>query len=460
MSSTVQCSYIDCKSDANGKLLTCSSCSQAFYCGSRCQKSHWPIHKIFCKNVRKESDQLLKRLSSILPSTSENLDEKAKDKIRGNAFLRENSNPGAIEKAAEQLGEHPLVIGGGSIIVGKDGSVEFKKGDVAAIYATIGKVWDGSPRFGLGPYKDETKVKEEDIFGGQEINLYKDKKESEIILCKHKKEWCDICCVDFRPMNDMARLESRNKLAKEARKEERSEMKKGCANPDCLVLGMKKLSTMCSGCRIVAYCSLKCQTLHHSEHIATCKSRTPKFNLHDGKLLKSYPRGTKLEQLFDGQPTGLVCKIIDFSTEGPLPTYFFIDLQSAKPFTINCADAGPLDWIDDGHKMHRSLPEQSWKIWFMEEAPNVPMFSPWGLGPYSEDQIFQRYIKQRPTDLFCQVISCDAPPDQTNMKLTQLKNYSYTVRTCYKSQVFHGNESVFEIECEKIHQSGKWRISF
>ena len=58
------------------------------------------------------------------------------------------------EECAWQLGEHPLVIGGGSIIYRRNGEEEFVKGDVAKIYREHkGVEWDGSPRFGLQPYE-------------------------------------------------------------------------------------------------------------------------------------------------------------------------------------------------------------------------------------------------------------------------------------------------------------------
>jgi len=74
--------------------------------------------------------------------------------IRMEAFMAENSAGGehSIEECAYQLGEHPLLIGGGSIKMSVDGQT-FVKGDVAKIYMeSKGVVWDGSPRFGLPPY--------------------------------------------------------------------------------------------------------------------------------------------------------------------------------------------------------------------------------------------------------------------------------------------------------------------
>ena len=67
--------------------------------------------------------------------------------------MAENSAKGSIDECAWQLGEHPLVIGGGSVHMQRDGRQEFIKGDVAKIYREkVGAEWDGSPRFGLGEY--------------------------------------------------------------------------------------------------------------------------------------------------------------------------------------------------------------------------------------------------------------------------------------------------------------------
>ena len=82
------------------------------------------------------------------------LTEEQLDNIRMEAFFAENSgSKHAIEECAWQLGEHPLVIGGGTVEMGRDGQSKFVKGDVAKIYMEgKGVVWDGSPRFGMGPY--------------------------------------------------------------------------------------------------------------------------------------------------------------------------------------------------------------------------------------------------------------------------------------------------------------------
>jgi len=83
------------------------------------------------------------------------LSEEEKDYLREIAFFEQNTNEGVIEDLAEYLGEHPLVTGGGTLALGAGGpsSGQFIKGDVEAIFRDqVGKQWDGSPRFGMGPY--------------------------------------------------------------------------------------------------------------------------------------------------------------------------------------------------------------------------------------------------------------------------------------------------------------------
>jgi hypothetical protein len=80
------------------------------------------------------------------------LTEEQKDFVRREAFMMERSREDTIDEAAWQLGEHPLMIGGGSIILSAGGET-FIKGDVRKIYAEHGIAFDGTPRFGLPPYK-------------------------------------------------------------------------------------------------------------------------------------------------------------------------------------------------------------------------------------------------------------------------------------------------------------------
>ena len=80
------------------------------------------------------------------------LTEEQKDFVRKEAFMMERSREDTIDEAAWQLGEHPLVIGGGSITLSAGGET-FIKGDVRKIYAEHGIAFDGTPRFGIPPYK-------------------------------------------------------------------------------------------------------------------------------------------------------------------------------------------------------------------------------------------------------------------------------------------------------------------
>lgn len=133
----------------SGRKLRCP-CGEVTYCSTACQKQHWTIHKITCKvHAEKIRAKKLKKNTKV----SHGLTEEELEYIRIEAFMAENrGDKHAIEECAHQLGEHPLVIGGGRIIYGPNGE-EFQKGDVAKIYMeNAGVEWDGSPRFGLGPY--------------------------------------------------------------------------------------------------------------------------------------------------------------------------------------------------------------------------------------------------------------------------------------------------------------------
>mmetsp|Transcript_4264 Transcript_4264/g.4852 ORF Transcript_4264/g.4852 Transcript_4264/m.4852 type:complete len:195 (+) Transcript_4264:75-659(+) len=86
------------------------------------------------------------------------LTEEQLDYIFTEALLSENDGgEHSIEECAWQLGVHPFHIGGGSIRVARDTNKrEFIKGDVAKIWMDkTGVEWDGSPRFGMGPYKQQ-----------------------------------------------------------------------------------------------------------------------------------------------------------------------------------------------------------------------------------------------------------------------------------------------------------------
>ena len=65
------------------------------------------------------------------------LTEEQKDFVWKEAFMMEHSREDTIDEAAWQLGEHPLVIGGGSIILSAGGET-FIKGDVRKYMQSTG----------------------------------------------------------------------------------------------------------------------------------------------------------------------------------------------------------------------------------------------------------------------------------------------------------------------------------
>jgi hypothetical protein len=122
-------------------------CSEGVcYCSKQCQKAHWKIHKMTCE------------LNPKFKGTAAGLVEREKDFVRRTAFM--HGDPGtklnfaAIDEAAHFLGEHPLCIGGGGILLSGsgDGMDKFQKCDPQSKFAESGIKFDGKPRFGLGPY--------------------------------------------------------------------------------------------------------------------------------------------------------------------------------------------------------------------------------------------------------------------------------------------------------------------
>jgi len=148
------------------KKMRCP-CDEVTYCSTACQKFHWTIHKMTCKYHAKRKEEKLKKKmeeerekqvkAAQMNSAGRELTEEQKNIARKEAFFSENNGRlHSIEECAWQLGEHPLVIGGGTLTYGRDGTEEFTKGDVAKIYREkAGVEWDGSPRFGLKPYKQK-----------------------------------------------------------------------------------------------------------------------------------------------------------------------------------------------------------------------------------------------------------------------------------------------------------------
>mmetsp|Transcript_31241 Transcript_31241/g.93621 ORF Transcript_31241/g.93621 Transcript_31241/m.93621 type:complete len:376 (-) Transcript_31241:131-1258(-) len=140
----------------SGRKLRCP-CNEVTYCSKGCQRHHWTIHKMTCKAQRKtkkdRADKKAKQASHPNTLPVRGLTEEQLNNIRIEAFMAEGSGiKHAIEECAWQLDEHPLVIGGGSIVMSADGE-KFVKGDVANIYMeSKGVAWDGSPRFGMKEY--------------------------------------------------------------------------------------------------------------------------------------------------------------------------------------------------------------------------------------------------------------------------------------------------------------------
>ena len=55
-----RCANCDIKEDEGIKLKTCTSCKSVRYCGSKCQREHWPKHKKACKQRAAElRDEIL-----------------------------------------------------------------------------------------------------------------------------------------------------------------------------------------------------------------------------------------------------------------------------------------------------------------------------------------------------------------------------------------------------------------
>lgn len=149
----------------SSKKMRCP-CNDVTYCSTACQKQHWMIHKMTCKwQAKKEVEKAKKEREKHekqqqhkekAKSVASNLTEEQKNFVRMEAFFAENNGgEHSIAECAWQLGEHPFVIGGGNLRYGPNGE-EFIKGDVAKIYRErLGVEWDGSPRFGMGPYEQE-----------------------------------------------------------------------------------------------------------------------------------------------------------------------------------------------------------------------------------------------------------------------------------------------------------------
>ena len=117
----------------------------------------WHAEKQRKKAAKKKVKEEAKRKSEEekLADRAASLTEAQRNYVRSEAVFAEKLPGGehSIEECAWQLREHPLVIGGGSLVMRADGTETFRKGDVAKIYRErLGVEYDGSPRFGLPPY--------------------------------------------------------------------------------------------------------------------------------------------------------------------------------------------------------------------------------------------------------------------------------------------------------------------
>lgn len=142
----------------SGRKLRCP-CNEVTYCSEACQRHHWTIHKMTCKTLTKKKKKSTKKrenggVEQDSQQPAHGLTEEELEYIRIEAFMAENRGmKHAIEECAWQLGEHPFVIGGGKISYGLTTGEEFMKGDVGKIFREKKRAeWDGTKRFGLGPY--------------------------------------------------------------------------------------------------------------------------------------------------------------------------------------------------------------------------------------------------------------------------------------------------------------------
>lgn len=139
----------------SGEKMRCP-CNEVTYCSKACQKHHWSIHKMTCKvhaeKKKAKAKKASKKVAASGPSAKD-LTEEQKNFARMEAMIAENKGrEGSIDDCAWQLGEHPFVIGGGSMSLSAKGE-EFVKGDVAKIFMErCGVEWDGDIRFGVNPY--------------------------------------------------------------------------------------------------------------------------------------------------------------------------------------------------------------------------------------------------------------------------------------------------------------------
>ena len=74
-----------------------------------------------------------------------------------------------------------------------------------------------------------------------------------LTFCKdHRREYCHVCCVDFRDMNEDARRASKAAVSYKTYKKA---VKGHCKAEGCTKDGVK----LCTSCKKVNYCSRECQ---------------------------------------------------------------------------------------------------------------------------------------------------------------------------------------------------------
>jgi MYND finger len=74
-------------------LFICGRCRSFHYCGSGCQKSHWPFHKLFCKELKQRKEQyesILKESAGNKAPTKTNPNASNKQHIFGSISLISN----------------------------------------------------------------------------------------------------------------------------------------------------------------------------------------------------------------------------------------------------------------------------------------------------------------------------------------------------------------------------------
>ncbi|VEU35391.1 unnamed protein product [Pseudo-nitzschia multistriata] len=130
--------------------------------------------------------------------------------------------------------------------------------------------------------------------------------------CVHGREYCPICCFDFREMNAESRMQSEVDLSKRQAKRDQKRVRDGpCAVEGCKNTG----SRLCGRCRNVGYCSVECQRRDWKDrHKKKCKKSLPSFVDSTGKKIATYPIGTTIDIV--GSTQELRAKIRKFHPPG------------------------------------------------------------------------------------------------------------------------------------------------